>query len=613
MATHRPHAAMGQRPRRLLVYVPILLSIVVAAAVAVLLLTNRADSASALDDDLCPTENARISESVTLLLDMRKPLDQHGRLLLADALRTVTQSMGANAELRTFMLADDATVARQPIGRLCKPYDNAELAVAEGGTTPATTQAPTDCDSLPAQLAAPVRDVANQFCTRRAALRQRIEEMIAPPQQPVANAFLVEALEEASLAFADGTPTSPPRSLYVFSDMAQLAPWYSHWALGAGGWSFDEFRRLREGQTAVAGPPPPSVDGVATTIFYVPRQGATDQPQARQAHQDFWRRYLASAFGSAPTFHDQPVMPMYEWATLADEPTAAELAAQERLQVQQQREEAERLLAQINEEMAALEESRRNADEERQRQERAAELRRQQAEAEAQVAEAEAAQIAASQGQDATDAATPSDVAAIPPTNQAPAAAIGDALGAPVASRADDAIQQSDESDQAAPSETEDAAALQPPDAGAAFAGAPTDAPTPPAPLAANVDQAPPRPIADQSANPVSGLGDGAPPCEIQLGARYRDLEADYPSIRNRYSTASIVVRFVVDDSGQTVDNEVAMVTEGSTAEPPQFLEDFGESAVDLVRLWRFDFLDENDENCTKRQERTTRLDFTYR
>ena len=609
VAIHRPSQQVAQGPRRL-AYIPILLSVVVAAAVAIVLLMNDADEEPTLDNDLCPTEDARISASVALLLDLRKPLDQQGRALLGDALRTVTQSMGKHAELRTFLLADNAGVARRPLDRLCKPYANAELAVADSDTA-ALSRDSNDCDSVPAQLAAPVRDQANRFCARRDALQQRIDSLIAPPQ-PVANAFLVEALEETSLAFADATPASRPRSLYVFSDMAQHATWYSHWELGSSGWRFDEFQRLRDSQTDIAGPPPPALHGVAATIFYVPRQGVTDQPATRQTHQDFWRRYLAGAFGSAPVFRDQPVMPMYELAPLPNGPTEAELAERERLQVQQQRQEAERLLAEINEELAVLEQQRRNVDEERRRVARAAELRRQQAQAEAQAAEA--AQAVAQQGRNNVDligldaAAEVADAIAPSPID-APISAIGDALGTAVASRSTDAADAIGET-RSSPAEAA-GASLQPPDGGgASFAARPAGPLAPPTP---KVDQAPPTPVAAQSINDPGDVD--LPPCEIHLRRRYRELLPTYPSIRAQYSTARIFVRYVVDEMGRTVDDEVTMLAEESTASQPQFLDEFGKSAVDLVRLWRYDFpAGETDPpSCTRRQERTTQIDFRYR
>ena len=612
MAVHRAPQNAGRWQRRALVFAPPILAVIVAAVVAAVLLVDGSGKGPLLDDDLCPAEDAPPSGHVALLLDLRKPLDQQGRRLLGDALRSVTTSMSAGAELGVYALTDSAAVARQRIDRICKPYDNAELADgAAGGTEGGDRMArqPRDCDDLPAQLPADLRDNATRFCARRTALRQRIERLVvAPSQGEAGSAYLVEAIEETSLVFAE---TALPRSLYIFSDMAQHAPWYSHWELGTSSWSYDEFKRLRAEQIATAGPRPPSLDGVAVTVFYLPRQGVTDQPSPKTIHKGFWRDYLVDAFGTTPVFHDQPVMPMYEYTPLTNRLSAAEIMAQERQRVQEERQEAERLLEQIEKDLAALAEARIAADEEQKRLERAAELRRQQAELEAQAAQALAAQQAA----EAEAVEEPAPASESLAANNEPAPSIaGDASVAqspstPPAVGAETASVPAGAGDEADALEQLAAAADRVPNA------APADPTVPIRPPAANVEQALSGMVADPSSDAGRteiGAADLAP-CPIQLRPRYRDMTPTYPPGRARYATASIVVRYVVDDQGDTVDADVSVVTEQSIATPPRFLRLFGESATDLVKLWEYDFQGTEDVACTKRQQLTTRLEFRYR
>ena len=649
MSVHRGSRPRAERwQRRLLFYIPPILTVIVAA----LLLLPGNDTEPALDDDLCPLAEEQVaepSEQVALLLDLRKPLDPSARAVLDEALRTVAWSMSAGAELRVFALADNADMARRPIARLCKPYDNAELTLASVVDTAENTRKARDCDSLNAQLPASVYDNASRFCARRTALQQRIEQMVAQPaEQPVADAYLIEAMEETSLTFADASQPPRTRSLYILSDMAQHADWYSHWELGRDGWSFDEFERRRKQHVATAGPPPPPLHDVAVTVFYVPRQGVTDNPRVRQAHQRFWQNYLADAFGTTPAFLDQPAMPMYELEPLMSKMTDAELAAQQRLQVQQQLQEAERLLAQIEQERASLEEERRREEatpeappppqpeavaqpeiEAAAQPEAAAPVARQE-ETETALAAAQPEQSTAdpvSPGQpadstiqpaaeqsllaaaDEADSSVPAGSNTVPPgtappqrseTADVPAEAadndslpLAAAAETPTATANDNSDNSSQQPDNAAPDSTE--APVRPP--------------------AFDIDQAAPELALDPSSNDQSTeIRDAdAPPCTVQLRPRYRNEGLIYPFITNQYASASITVRYVVDDRGETVDDDIVMVTEQSTATPPRFIDKFGQAAVDTVKRWKFDFQDTDSEACVKRQRLTARLEFSYK
>ena len=582
MAVSRAPQNTGRWLPRVLVFSAPILAVVIAASVAAVLLVDGPGETPLLNDDLCPVDDAPPSEHVALLLDLRKPLDQQGKRALGDALRSVTTAMPTGAELGVYVLTGSAVVARQSIDRICKPYDNSEVA---------------DCDDLPAQLPDDVRDNATGFCAKRTELRQSIEGLVVSPSQGVAgSAHLIEAIEESSLVFAE---TSMPRSLYIFSDMAQHSPWYSHWELGSSNWNYNEFKRLRAEHITTAGPRPPSLNEVPVTVFYLPRQGVTDQSLPKTAHQGFWRDYLVDAFGTIPEFHDQPVMPMYEYTPLTNRLSAAEVMAQERQRVQEERQEAERLLEQIGKDLAALEAARIAADEEQKRLKRAAELRRQQAEREAQAARELAAQQAAE------DEAAKEQTSVIEPlvanNDPEPIVSGGEIVSTPTdhdAGDKDDALEQ-----------------LAVIDTDRVPNALPVEPTVPIIPPAADVGQAIPAATADPSSDmgrTEIGVAESAP-CSIQLQPRYRDMTPTYPPGRARYATANIVVRYVVDDQGDTVDSDVAVVTEQSTATPSRYLGLFGESATDLVKLWQYDFQGTEEVGCTKRQQLTTRLEFRYR
>ena len=604
-----------------MVYAPPVLTAIVGSIVAALVLMDRGDAEPALDDDLCPLDDGRISESVALLLDLRKPLDQRGDALLGEAVRTITTSMKARAELRIFRLADDTGMARQAIGRLCKPREVADAGAASASFDQGA-MAMDPCADLPADAS----ETTAAFCARRFAFEQHIGQLAAASGRPVASAYLVEALEETSLAYADARQTQP-RSIYVFSDMAQHAAWYSHWELGWESWDFNDFQRRRDEQVVVTGPRPPSLHDVAVTVFYVPRLGATDQPSERMAHKRFWSDYMASAFGATPTFVDQPAMPMYEVAPLMSKPPATEEAEHERLLAEQERLEAERLLAQIEQELAELEEAKRNVDEEQQRLAQATELRRQRAEAQR---DAETAPILPPPTRPALaqTAAPFSPRPAVAQQVSAPASTTGSGAGIPISADLSTIPQPLTATPLAATSQLTrneglDVASSPPVQGNASSPPAQGNASSPPAQgnassSPARVNDAPS--LSPPPANPdlpqpsvnLAAVGDAElPPCPASLRARYRDILPDPPRGRAQYASASIVVRYALNDEGETIDAQVVAVPELSTSNPAGFIDQFSESAQDLVRLWRYEF--DEAAPCVKPQQRSTQIEFRYR
>ena len=603
MAVHRPPQASSNR--RLFFYIPPLLILIVVVALLFLIDTSETDLAR--DMDLCPVEAGGIAARSVFLLDLRKPLPEQGRSLGSEALRALTLELGANTELEVFAVTDNAGAPRQLLDRLCKPYSNADLAF-EGAKD--RRREVRDCDDLPAQLPNHVRGNAEQFCARRTLLGERIEQLAAAaPAAPLANAYLVEALEETSLELSE---LSGRRSLYVFSDMLQHTPWYSHLELGWNGWSFADFMEMRTAQDALVGPRPPPIPGLDVSIFYVPRTGVTDLPRMKRVHQHFWQDYFAEA---KPSFHEQALMPEYPVAPLMNRLTEAE---QERTQLRQEREEAERLLAQVEQERAALDEARRQADaEERAQQARMDELRRQRELLQAEEARRIAAQAeAARQAQAEEEALAPEPEEAEP--EEAVAEAPPDEPSQPVATEAPpDAAPQP----AVAETPTPEPPAPEPP------AVAETPAPEPPAvaetpapesPAAAPAE-APEAEDADAQAQAEALAADvsvdsvALEPCEAHLQPRFHDNIASYPGgNRIDYGSATVVIQFTLNDRGETVPGSVEMLSERSVAEQPAYLSLFSQQAVNLVRSWEFDFADAETGECARSQQLVTQFGFQY-
>ena len=583
MAVHRqPQQASSHR--RLFFYIPPILILIMVAAL--LFFIDTSDTGPARDGDLCPVPADGITGRAEFLLDLHKPTGGLGGSLAMDALRALTLDLDADTELRVFAVTDNAGAPRQLLDRLCKPYGNADLAF-EGAKD--RRQQVRDCDDLPAQLPNHVRSNAERFCAQRTQLGERIEQLAAAPAAPVASAYLVEALEETGLELAE---LSGRRSLYVFSDMLQHSSWYSHLELGWNGWSFADFIEMRTAQDALVGPRPPAIAGLDVTIFYMPREGVTELPRVKSVHKRFWRDYFAPA---SPGFREQALAPAYQAAPLMNRLTDAELAQQERQRLRQEREEAERLLAQVEQERTALEEARRQAEvEERAQQARVDELRRQRELLQAEEASRAAAQAEASgRAEDESRPATES---------QAQAEAQEDAEGqAELASQAE-AEQGALAVQEAAEQEPAPAVVEEPP---AAVAQAP--APEPPAAAAVPEDQA--VDLADAGGADAAALE----PCGVRLKPRFQAAVPPYPG-RNRidYGSATIVVQFTLNEQGETVDDAVAAISERSVAERADYLNLFVREVLNLVRRWEFEF-DESDAGaCARSQQLTTQFQFSY-
>ena len=540
------------------------LPIVVLAAIAwgVAIFLERPTTTLPRDADLCPPAGA-IAGRTAMLLDLRKPLSERGRALLGEALRQVASELAANGELRVFALSGTDAAPRQRIDRLCRPYGESALA-QDGAVAPQADP----CAGLLADL--PERDAALRFCARLDSLAGRIDGMAQLPPSPVPNAFLVEAIEETSLEFGD----APGRkSLIVFSDMVQHAPWYSQ-AEGATTFGFADFDQLRTQQSARIGQRPPPLPDVDVTIFYLPRVGMTESPQERRGHKRFWQEYVADAFRTAPVINELPAMPRYEVASFSGQATNGDLATAQRLQ--QEREEAERLLEQVVRERAALEEAQRTA------------------------AVPTPAAVTAQVGLPLQQAA-----------EQEPSVEReGLAASAPATGSEQDASPSSEEIVESGASDESPSVLAAESSGDAAPPSAPT-ATSPTAPPLPSLEEPPPL------QEDLASIDDAAPsnaPCPLQLKPRFQGVVPEFPRLPSRtaarLAAATIAVRYVVDEQGATVDSAVSIVESASTANPPAFLSQFADSARELVEQWEFEFLPTADLSCARQQELTTAFKF---
>ena len=567
---------------------------------ALLFFIDTSETGPARDGDLCPVSADGISGRAEFLLDLHKPMGGLGGSLAVDSLRDLTMGLAAETELRVFAITGNSGAPRQLLDRLCKPYSNAELAF-EGAKD--RRQQVRDCDDLPAQMPSQVRSNAEQFCARRAALGERIKQLAAAPAAPVANAYLVEALEETGLELAE---LSGRRSLYIFSDMLQHSSWYSHLELGWNGWSFADFMEMRTAQDALVGPRPPVIAGLEVTIFYVPRQGVTELPRVKSVHKRFWQDYFSP---SRPDFRGQALMPAYQTAPLMNVLTDAELAEQERLRLRQEREEAERLLAQVEQERAALDEARRQAEaEERAQQARVEELRRQR-----ELLQAEEARRAAARAEAARQAEAES---------RADAEVQADAEGqaeAEVQAEAEDQAELADqaEAEQAA-SAAQEVDEQQPQPAPAVAEAPPAEpAPAPEPPAAAEAPSPAADAVPEDQAVDLADAGTddspALPPCQVRLQPRFQSLVALYPGANQiDYGSATVVVQFTLNDQGQTVNDAVTILRERSVAEQPDNFNLFAREVLNLVRRWEFAFDESDSGACARSQQLVTQFQFTY-
>jgi len=527
------------------------------------------------DADLCPVDESAMAGSTSLLVDFQKPLEAHHATLLSDLVGEIAGGLEQNHILQIFTLTPSSTAPRALVGRLCKPYSNAELQVKEAKDQRGLAR---DCDDLPTQLAKHVRDNARLFCARRTALQQRLDGLFRrpwPSDRPVASAYLVEAIEDMRLDLA-GRPG--PHALHLFSDMMQHAARYSHLDLDWTDWAFGTFSESLDAQGWALHRRRAS-GNLSVGVHYIPRRDLTDQPRIRAMHQQFWERYFE---GTPVAFHDQPPMQGYRSTQLMNVLSEAEIAAQERAAAKELMEQIEQERAQLQREREELEaRQQRQAEEQRERELQAQQLagERQREQEEARQQELEVARRQQEEREQEEREQQERE-------------------------REELQRQQLEEERQLAELEDQEPPQPEPAAATAATDTAATEEPEPPELL----DPAPaqPEPTVAQSASPAE-----LPPCEVD-GPPKGISSPDYPQGgRWDVGDARMTVRYVLDEQGETVDSEVEVIAERSSAERTRYFRDFAGEAVRTVRSWVFRFNDPNDGSCRRRQTRETSFTFS--
>ena len=589
-----------------------------------------------LDASLCPVDATAIAGRTVLLLDIGKPNADATAGLASELLHRVTLDMAANSELQVFVVAASPFAPRVLLHRLCKPYASDSLAVAAAKDRSGETR---DCDDLPAQLSRRVRDRAVQFCEQRDALKRRIDGITARDwPAKVASAYLVEAIEDTRLELAQ---FANPK-LYVFSDMLQHAAWYSHAERGPNGWDFDRYVHAREQQTGILSDPPPADPDLAVTVYYVPRRGLTEHPRVARAHQRFWRRYFVDVGSLA--FDQQPLHVAYAVQPFADQVDPAGLgptAVTGREEEPAARETGSPLQRPAEPEPASPADNGAAdvplvVDEEAD------------APATTVVAEPETrfagptvdATTVVAETQDARPADEATVVAAEPETQDVrradDATAAARSLPVAVATEPEQPDQESapaagnDAGDSGqiplgntplaiatptVPATKEDAAPV-------VVAGSTTGDPDQP-PLndpATDYTEASAASVSPErqpyAENPETTVDAEPSFCSATLKPEFEGVDA-YPlggSTRGRrwnYGSAEILVGYTIDEYGETVDDDVAAQSAGSTVEVPRYMYLFTRRAEQLVRGWSFEF--DAVDGCEKRQSRVVRLQFQYR
>ena len=90
-------------------------------------------------------------------------------------------------------------------------------------------------------------------------------------------------------------------------------------------------------------------------------------------------------------------------------------------------------------------------------------------------------------------------------------------------------------------------------------------------------------------------------------------MRPEYPR-RSRFDfgSARITVRYLVDEEGETVNDQISLVRDRSSADQERYFALFAKTALDKVRSWSFGFAEQNDRSCTRRQTRTTSFAFNF-
>ena len=590
-----------QSPIRVLV--PPLLVILGLAAIMIFF-DEPADVDFARDNDLCPIDKDAIAGTTVMLVDFRKPLGVGNASLAGDLVQDVTRALGQNVEFNVVSLSDSSTAPRKPLYRLCKPFGSGDLQVKQAKDQRGTVR---DCDDLPAQLASHVRDNAIRYCEKRAVLQRRLNAMAArpwPEDRSVTSAYLVEAIEDIKLELAE---RPHPQAFYLLSDMLQHASWYSHLEIDWVDWEYGIFSELLTAQ-GWAFEQGRTRERMSVEVFYLPRRNLTDQPRARELHQQFWRDYFE---GTEVTFHNQPSIPSYAARPRMNVLTDADVAAQERaaaeqllLQVQQEREMLQREQQELEAERLQQAEEDRERDLERQRlveaqTQRELDVQRESVAEQPRIPEMQESDEDGSQRLGAANRQQDLDEQPQPEEDSQPANLKAEAPQ-PEEQVAQQPTTESSQTPVPAP-------AIPQPESVPVVAAPETDSLAAQPEAIPGIDQPEPVPAVAQL-TPAAAV----PPCDFVGPINEGTRSPVYPrGGRWDVGDAIMTVRYVLDDQGETVDQEVAVVNERSSADRARYYRLFAMEAVKTVRDWRFRFTNPDDGSCNRRQSLETTFQFS--
>ena len=319
--------------------------LVAGVLLAAYVLLPTGDTGAVSRDDPCGDGTTGPTALAVFLFDFRKPLGDAVSSMPGVILGEFALAAPGGTEFRVYTLSGQRTMPLAVMGRACKPK---------------ATRGRANVDCSVTQRNPRYRDrEADAFCARLDTMQRGVDHLAGQvPELPVPDSLLIEAIEEARLAFA-ASPSAGPHSFHIFSDMIQHSPWYSHLAAGEADWNFTAFENSRRERAPVFATLPPLEPRVVTEIFYVPRRGITEQRALRDAHQRFWSRYFDSV-GMAAVFRDQPAMPRFAAATLEGSTGLGRLVEERELLRREQAENAE-TLALVNTRRADLEQARQSA------------------------------------------------------------------------------------------------------------------------------------------------------------------------------------------------------------------------------------------------------------
>lgn len=103
------------------------------------------------------------------------------------------------------------------------------------------------------------------------------------------------------------------------------------------------------------------------------------------------------------------------------------------------------------------------------------------------------------------------------------------------------------------------------------------------------------------------------PACQVLIDPNSDDFIPAYPQRSRRdLGTAVIMVSFEIDESGDIIEEAVAVIRERSSASKEDHFDKFAEAAMDTVRDWSPDFEEPDGERCKMEQTGVVTFRFEY-